>query len=326
MYAPMPAASTRPSHQSRCFALGIPDLKIIGALRVLSCASTQQFLRLLGYSPASLTYVQSRLKRLADTGYLERLYLPRARRAGSGPLLYRLRRKSIPILRAQDLELPYRLRPSEARGYGYLHLMHTLAVNDLLIAATILVRETPGLELVRLKHERELQTDPATVTVEGERQQVVPDGFLDFQYANSQHCLLLELDRGSHGQVTWKKKVRGLAGLADGPYEEQFGTTSLTVMVLSTSGVERAELLRRWTGEELSRLGRQELGEFFCFAALDPATSPPRRLFLDPIWSRPIQGDQVAMLELAPTAEAGASGPIDLHASTAVSPPDPSFL
>ncbi len=152
--------SRKARRRARRFELGIPDLKIIGALRVLSCSNAQQLLRLLGYSPASLTYIQMRLKRLADAGYLERLYLPRPSRAGSAPLLYRLTRKSIPVLRAQGLELPYRLRPSEARAHGYLHLTHTLEVNDVLIAATILARETPGLELARLIHERELQTNP----------------------------------------------------------------------------------------------------------------------------------------------------------------------
>ncbi len=301
----MRATSLQSRPRPHRFELGIPDLKIIGALRVLSCSNAQQLLRLLGYSPRSLTYIQTRLKRLADAGYLERLYLPRPSRAGSAPLLYRLTRKSIPVLKAQGLELPYRLRPSEANGYGYLHLTHTLEVNDVLIAATILARETPGLELARIKHERELQTDPLTVTVNGEQQHVVPDGFLDFRYQESQHCLLLELDRGSHGQVDWKHKVRGLISLADGPYAEQFETTSLTFMVCTTSGDERAELLLRWTAEELHRLGRQELGELFCFAALDPATSPPRRIFLAPRWSHPLQGEPSALLELTPTAQAG---------------------
>lgn len=308
------AAPSRP--QAQRFELGIPDLKLIGALRVLSCSNAQQLLRLLGYSPTSLTYIQTRLKRLADAGYLERLYLPRPSRAGSAPLLYRLTRKSIPVLHAQGLTLPYRLRPSESCSHGYLHLSHTLEVNDVLIAATILARETPRLELVRLMHERELQTEPATVSVAGETQQVAPDGFLDFRHGTGQFCLLLELDRGSHGQVSWKRKVRGLVGLADGSYEERYKTTSLTFMVLVTAGRERAELLTRWTAEELRQLGRQELGELFCCAALDPATSAPRRLFLDPIWSRPFQADQSALLELTPPAQPGAAGPIVLHAQT----------
>ena len=277
--------------------LGVPDLKIIGALRVLSCATAQQFLRLLGYSPASLTYVQARLKRLVDTGYLERLYLPRARRAGSAPMLYRLRRKSIPILKAQGLDLTYRLRPSESRGHGYLHLMHTLTVNDLLISATILARETPGLTLARINHERDLQTRPMAVNVEGRRQVVVPDGFLDFRYRGTQSCLLVEIDRGNHGQAAWKEKVRGLVGLASGPYEERFKTTSLTVTVLTTSGGERTTQLLKWTAEALADLNRRGLSELFCFAALDPATTPPRTVFFDPLWSSPGRKEPVSLLE-----------------------------
>ena len=283
--------------------LGLPDLKIVGALRVLSCATTQQLLRLLGYSPASLTYVQTRLKHLVDGGYLERLYLPRARRAGSGPVLYRLRRKSIPILRAQGLQLPYRLRPSEARDYGYLHLLHTLTVNDLLVAATILARETPGLELTRIVHERELQTEPIAVTVSGRGRQVAPDGFLEFRYRETQFCQLLEIDRGSHGQDSWKRKVRGLVGLADGPYETRFKTRSLTIVVLTTSGGERARQLLNWTIEVLASLNRQELGELFCVAALDPATFSPRKIFFDRIWRSPGRDELVSLLDPLPAAE-----------------------
>ena len=289
--------------RARRFALGVPDLKIIGALRVLSCSSADQLLRLLGYSPASLTYVQTRLKRLAAMGYLERIYLPRPSRAGSAPLLYRLTRKSIPVLENQGLDLSYRLRPSEARSHSYLHLMHTLAVNDVLIAATILARETPDLELARLMHERELQTRPAAVSVGHETQQVVPDGFLDFRFEGGQYCLLLEVDRGSHGQHAWRRKVRGLVGLADGPYEELFGTTSLTFMVLVQDEPERVELLLGWTADELGSLGRGELAGFFCFAASDPATMRPSQLFLDPIWSRPLYRGQIALLQLESPAE-----------------------
>ena len=293
----------RSGRRKRAQVLGVPDLKIIGALRVLSCATAQQFLRLLGDSPASLTYVQARLKRLVDTGYLERLYLPRARRAGSAPLLYRLRRKSIPILCAQGLALPYRLRPSEARAAGYLHLLHALVVNDLLIAATVLARETPRLELSRIIHERELQTNPIPVTVDGRPQQVVPDGFLDFRYAGIQTCLLLEIDRGTHGQTSWKHKVRGLVGLADGPYEERFQTTSLTIVVLTTSGVERATQLLGWTSDVLTDLDRRELVGFFCFAALDPATTPPATTFFAPVWSSPGRIEPVSLLDAAPAGE-----------------------
>ncbi len=281
----------------RGFVLGMPDLKIIGALRVLSCSGAQQLLRLLGYSPASLTYMQSRLKRLADTGYLERTFLPRPGRAGSAPLLYRLTRKSIPVLREQGLELPYRLRPSEANAHGYLHLLHTLEVNDVLIAATVLARETPGLELARIQHERALQTDPIAVSIAGEQQQVVPDGFLDLRTGQEQYCLLLELDRGTHGQQAWKRKVRGFVGLSNGPYEQRFGTTSLTIMVLTTSGVERLERLVRWTAEELASLDRTALCELFCFTAADPAVIEPARLFFDPLWMSPGSTYRVPLLE-----------------------------
>ncbi len=299
---------SRARRPSSRFRLGVPDLKIIGALRVLSCSSAQQLLRLLGYSPASLTYVQMRLKRLADAGYLERHYLPRPSRAGSAPLLYRLTRKSIPLLQDQGLELPYRLRPSEASAHGYLHLMHTLEVNDVLIAATVLARETPGLELSRIVHERALQTNPITVTVAGETQQVIPDGFLDLRFGQEQYCLLLELDRGTHGQQAWKRKVRGFIGLADGPYERVFGTTSLTFMVLTTSGEARAEMLLNWTAEELKTLNRAELDELFCIAAADPATLEPQRLFLDRYWLSPGRSDPLPLLELPSASQSAGSG------------------
>lgn len=66
---------------------------------------------------------------------------------------------------------------------------------------------------------------------------IVPDGWLDLLLAgNLQMCLVLELDRGTLEQRAWRRKVRSLLAYARSPYQERFGTTSLTVAVVTTAG------------------------------------------------------------------------------------------
>jgi hypothetical protein len=244
-----------------------------------------QLLRLLGYAPGSLTYVQTRLKRLSDDGYLERLFLPRPGRAGSSPLVYRLGARARALLAAQGRPLPERHRPSEEERLGLLFLEHSLAVNDFLISAELLARTTPGIQLARMLVEHELKRRPVRVQLANGRQvAVIPDGWLDFRLdGRYQCCLALELDRGTIERTAWQRRVEALVAFQRGPYQEAFGTPALTIVVATTAGAERCARLRRWSTAVLERDGRDAL-DLFRFAALKPAELAPATLFLEARW------------------------------------------
>jgi len=122
------------SRAASSLSLAPSDDGVLRALLRFYYLSSRQVC-LLGYSPRSLTYVQTKLKRLTDAGYCQRIWLPRPSARGSAPSVYTLARKGLNYLRAQGLDVPPRYHPSEQREHSYLFLSHTLEVNDVLISA-----------------------------------------------------------------------------------------------------------------------------------------------------------------------------------------------
>jgi hypothetical protein len=194
---------------------------------------------------------------------------------------------------ALGIDVPSRHRPSEAAQYGYQAIQHSLAVSDVLIAAQILSRRQSGIVLAQFLHERAL-------TRLLRRSTVVPDGWLDFHVRTGRTpfraCFALELDRGFHRQVAWRRKVAAILAWASaaGSYQKQFDTRSLTVLVVATrvgwnqsQRVRRRDQLRAWTQTELVTQGATDQADLFRFSATDPSTASPEELFLQPAWYRP---------------------------------------
>jgi hypothetical protein len=63
-------------------------------------------------------------------------------------------------LQRAGAEVSQRFRPSEHRAQSLLFLAHTLAVNDVLIAAELPERLSPRATLVAVRHERDLKRRP----------------------------------------------------------------------------------------------------------------------------------------------------------------------
>src|SRR5207237_2660327 len=127
-----------------------------------------------------------------------------------------------------------------------------------------------------LLHEQDLKRRPTRVVVEGQRQSVVPDAWLDFRIGGPyQVCLAVELDMGTEEQKKWRRKVRALLAFANGPYQEAFGTTSLTIAVVVTAGEKRLGELLSWTEAELAAAGEQQNASLFLFVACSPAEVAP---------------------------------------------------
>lgn len=230
------------------------DEAMVRAVATFHFLTVEQVTRLF-YHHGSLTHVRGKLKRLSDLGYLQRLRVPRTS-AGNPPWVYHLARGGIRALQqSEGLERgeSLRFRPAEQREHAYLFLAHTLAVNDVLIAATLLSRTVPQAVLAELQHERDLRQTPVRVrTSAGESMSVIPDAWLDFHLAQrARMSIVLELDRGTVGQRAFKRKLRGLLAYAAGPYQEAFGTSSLTIAIATTASASRAKQLRTWCEQVL---------------------------------------------------------------------------
>lgn len=275
---------------------GAGEQRMLLTLRRYHYLTAEQVTRLL-YSRGSHTFVQTRLKNLADSGMLATTTLRRSHR-GRATTVYTLSRKAHTYLDGLGIAPPVRFRPGEVTGVSEPHLDHALAINDVLIAADLFVAATPGVELAQVVHERELKHQAVPVVIAGERISVVPDGWLDFRMLAQGYrtCIALELDRGTEEQKRWKRKVRGLVAWASGPYRERFGTDVLTVAVITTEDERRAAQLRAWTEEELTRLDHRSLAELFLFTCCDPATTDPVTLFTAPIFTVTFAEELVPLL------------------------------
>lgn len=158
--------------------LSYQDEAILRCLARYQYLLSRQICRLL-YSPNSITYVQTRLKRLAEGGYCQRLWLPKRGRYGSAPAVYTLARRGIAHLLSSGSRLNRRYHPSEQEARSLLFLQHTLDLNDFLISAELLGRWRPEFQLAAMLHERELKQHPVYVEGDaGKRTAVIPDAWL----------------------------------------------------------------------------------------------------------------------------------------------------
>jgi hypothetical protein len=278
------------------YVLTPTDEAILRLLQAYHYLTAEQITR-LRYSRGSLTYVRDRLKTLTDTGYLQRTYLPRMGRGGDTPAIYRLARRGITFLRDAGADLSIRFRPSEGQ-HSYLFLAHTLAVNDVLIAADLLTRTREDVALASVLHERDLKRQPVKVTTAKDEQlSVIPDAWLDFRLlaAQKRMCIVLELDRGTVEEGQFRRKIRGLLAYSNGPYQEVTGAKSLTIAFPTTAGDRRETEMRHWTEKELTDLNRDRDRDLFRFRAI--ALPPdPVDLYLGNSWRRPFDRDRSPLL------------------------------
>ena len=295
MVGSMPATATA---HSKSAAIRPADFNVLNWLNRFHYLSNQQLCR-LGYSRGSLTYVQTRLKALTEAGYCQRIWLPKRGPHGSTPAVYTLARRGLNYLRNNGIEVNGRFHPSEQRSLSYLFLQHTLEVNDFLIAAELLCRALSPYRLADLRHERDLKKQPVRVRdVDGKQAAVIPDAWLDLRInGRFQVCLALELDRGTEEQKRWRRKVANLLAYASGPYQEAFGTRSLTFAVLTTAGEGRLQELLRWTEAELEMQREASQGDLFLFTSLTPASAAPEDVFLARRWLQPFRREPLALLE-----------------------------
>jgi hypothetical protein len=271
----------------------------------------------LHYSNGSLTRARVLLLRLYDAGYLDRRALPHVG-AGQPTYIYALGTKGINYLKEQGYTSFSRYRPNELQQFKYPHLEHVLSLNDVLIAARRLQKVASDISLEEMRHDLDLKRSPAKVEYvrrlpggdrEDERITIIPDGWLDFrlQLANSpkkrRKCIVLELDRGSETNMAeFKKKIRAYVYYAypGGPYEQMFGTQTITVAYLTTAGENRLRMIKLWCEQELREQRLEHEAGLFRFSALpyeiDPDTKAmklqdidSKRLYLSEVWFTPFE-------------------------------------
>jgi hypothetical protein len=277
----------------------------------------------LHYSTGDLPYAQRRLKRLHDGGWLLRTPFLTASAIGKGsakgklPYVYCLTRQAQRYLAELGVDIDQRFEPQEEIRRSNIHLLHTLSVNDFLIAAGLLDRSEEQIQLHEMIPERALKRQVDRVTIpRGDRGTesvaVIPDGWLDFRVTEDEGTLqfgiALELDRGTEEQKAWRRKARSLIAWHQGPFEQHFQIlntqgkmipSSLYIAVVAIPGQRRLQELLTWTQLELAAMPaneRDQAAELFFFTAENPESTSPQSLFLERVWQQPSYPEPVSLL------------------------------
>jgi DNA-binding PadR family transcriptional regulator len=320
--------------KATAFLITSADERLLTTIAAYHYLTADQVMR-LWYSPTVITYVRERLKRLADADYLQRTYATRAVPVGRSKTVYRLGPKGIAYLQSADMIGEERYRPSEHRFHGELYLAHTLAINDVLIAAALVDRLVPEISLAGFRHDLDLRRAAERVEItQGSRRElltVIPDGWLDFHLQvdgrSERSPILLEVDRGTKAVRDFKRKLRALlAYITGGTYQRVFGTKFVTVLFAVDVDAfthpqqpeRRVADILRWATEELKELKREKYGDLIVVGTLRrPPDLEPLDFFLSPRWSIPSQGLPVSLLDLPdPVPLVGTAGRSDPASAT----------
>lgn len=284
------------------------DDAIIHAVYTYRYLTSEQITRLF-FSKGSGSHVRVIIKSLSDAEYLYRFHLP-VRTKGEIPYVYTLGSKGMKYLKRLETDGITRFR-STVSEVSYQHITHTLALNDMLIAASLLCTSEPGISLNDLRHEWYLKHTPLTVKVtntssSGKKAEiitVVPDAFLDFRFrVNGKYRgspIWLELDRGTEGVKQFKRKIRGLLTAVLSPqYEELFNTKAVTIAFATTAEGNRLTHMREWVKQELTELDKLAESSLFLFTKLPHGELDPRTLYLAPTWYLPDDTTPLPLLDL----------------------------
>src|SRR5918999_554481 len=263
---------------------------ILITLACFDYLTARQVTRLL-YAKGSFTYVTTQLKALVDTD----LALTIGGRGTSLPRIYTLTGKGRSVASTLSEQQRRRFRPAEAREKqtNLFFMRHLLAVNEVLIAATLLSQARPDITLTHMYREPELRR---RIYVElPERICIEPDG----------GCQFLTTKMGQERPETWedfffielyrtlppvkerfKQKIQGyVTYVATGQHEVLFATPALSLAVIAQTG-QIMGMLKYWTEEALREIESITDGDWFFFCSLNTATASPEELFLTPVWEQ----------------------------------------
>lgn len=283
------------------------DMDVLIFLSEHHFLTISQLLRLRSLRSTSLTSEQERMKRLTDHEYVLRVALPHSGK-GQPAYVYTLATKGQRELESIGLMFSSsRVRKSEVQQRK-LPLVHTLQTNDFLIAARLLPRAVPAIELTEFRHDLDLQRNPARIEVRRgvrvETVSVVPDGWLSFQMSvpgrtkPRKRCIVLELDRGTIKNPTvFKDKLLSLFYYCiSEEYKQMFGTDLAQVAFACTAGgIGRVEKMLTWCEQELQLRDLVSEAPLYKFAAL-PGELDPKTLFCSDMWVSPFSDEEVSPL------------------------------
>lgn len=249
-----------------------PDEKVLRAVGRYHYLTVEQVTRAYPLSKSSRPFAAAILARLTREKIIyKNLDGPRG--------IWSLTGKGRTMLDELGVSLLPRVKHSQQRSGRFWD--HILSVNDALITCELYARESRGVELAGMLHERNFHRGPERIELilAGKRisTPVAADGWVDLRLGGYQSCLWLEVDRDTEHVRDWMAKTAAIIEYhSSGRYQERFGTDTLMVLVIAVpktgkSASRRMEELLHWTEQTLEHLGKERWAEIFRFTAMDPA-------------------------------------------------------
>ncbi len=242
------------------------------------------------YAGASIEHVREITASLVKRGYLQADTQPKKIAVGRSPVYFRLTTKASQYLADNGADIAIPKRGSDPAP-GFLFLDHLFSLNDFFIDLELLTERVAGVRIEEFRHERELKREPDSVVIRNGKEDISvryhADGWVKLFVGEHEHCIALELDRGTEEQKRWRHKVRMILAWARGPYLTRFSPDFLTVAVVAVPGTKRMGDLLHWTELELRLANREDDGQLFLFTDRDPGQIDPIDLAAEPVWIEP---------------------------------------
>jgi len=232
------------------------------------------------YRRTSQTLVAAAAKTLYDREYLnrtkrmlhpmQRVYFPRA--AGMR-ILADYGRQDIP-------------RTPKSIAAHWIYQEHTLAINDVYLAALEVPRMVPGVTLLTNTLEHVMKRRPVPVKLPQGDASYVPDNFIVFSYQERPRPIFVEVDRGTEDAAQWREKIRKIIFDPDG-LRRHFGIAGYTIAVTAATMDDpgkRMQYLMEQTMRELRSLKREQWASLFLFTDHDAGVHNGADFFFAPIW------------------------------------------
>jgi Replication-relaxation len=261
-------------------------------------ASAAQLTR-LHHAGKSEKLTKKRLRTLADHDYVSFDERPTAEYRS--PYYYVLSNRAIEQARSLGMTVSSSYQPSKEIGQNYLHLLHHLGVNDVLISAAILKRQAPEYNLEHFLLTRDLAHEPFNASWCDKPYGTVPDLFLDFREAlqdgrQRRTPILIEHDKGTESEEVIRQKIHAYSAMiTSGWHKTRYGVNSITIAFTTFEGERRRDKLREWARQELHDQDRTLVSSFLFTTQQQPPD--PTHLWLNPCWYTPYMEDKpVAIL------------------------------
>jgi hypothetical protein len=282
-------------------------LRAVNRFRYLTAAQLNRVLWPNNIRDAN-RYAQRRLAALAKHECVHVLTdLPKPA-TGTAPKVHTLAWRGRKALLQLGDTVPSYYRPSEVdeSARNPMFMPHTLAVIDVLVAASRLTQDAAEIHLTQLLLERDLRRLRLQVPVprvsdyeRDRRVTVVPDALFSLLVDGTPQHFLLELDRGTERQQVWRDKVAALTLWVASSASSTLLTSEYVTVMVVTTGRRRREYLCRWTAHELQARGLyDEYASLYAVTDSSPVETPPLEFFGAPQWYPPFAASPDSLIDI----------------------------